>query len=211
MTTTQDAPVDTRRPPLSRRLPRWLVPVVLVVLLASGIGLEKWAGDYQPLVPGDTGNFGSARIEQSVGSNREVWHLPFAPGKMQRLQFSVRNAGRFAITVDSVPLDGPEMFFGIRSAAAINLSVRGIGSRARFPYRLAPGQELLVEVNYEMQACEVSPSATTSVDGLPVDWHAFGRHHRTEVPVPIVAAATPDRVPAQFTKPCPPLPQPTNN
>jgi len=201
------APELAHAAPLTPRPRRRYVRIPLSWLGATSVAaVLGWAwlatGSYSPLTTGSTYNSGGAVRIEGIGPNRDVLQLPFAPGTDQVLRFSIANEGRWAITIDGVRTDDLQGF-GLVRARAVQRTRHALPVAAELPVRLGPDEELELEVTYRIRPCSRAPDSGTSYDALPVRWHAFGRHHVSDVPEPIVSLTSPHLVPPALQQQCP--------
>ena len=123
----------------------------------------------------------------------------FRPGGHFVLGFSVRNSGRWGVTVTRIPTpsEGPVIGTGVRLGSANN--IEGSPPTTDFrPFALGPGDERYVEVRYRMVECGVGPTddewATQQGDNLAgwtaqrIDYRVAGlsRHMDIELPEAII-------------------------
>jgi hypothetical protein len=193
-------------PRQGRRYARIPLSGLVAALVAALLGWAALAtGSYSPLATGSTYGSGSAVRIAGISPNRDVLQLPFAPGTDQVLRFSVANDGRWAVTIDGVRTDDLVGLALVR-ARAVQRSRHGRAEGAELPVRLAPHEELELEVTYRITPCGLAPGSGASYDALAVRWHAFGRHHVSDVPQPIVSVTAPHVLPSAVQQACPASP-----
>jgi HAAS domain-containing protein len=129
--------------------PRNLILAIAVVAVAAGVAaVVTWAQSYQPITAGSSG---MTPPVSSQGALDETV-APFRNGKPFQVGFSVRNAGRFAVRVLDVPLEGSHPFV-VRKFTA-RLDERGMGSPVPFrPFTLEPGRERLIVLRGRYANC----------------------------------------------------------
>ena len=181
----------------------WLAGLVALTVVGALVGGFVWAGRYTPLVQGSLSVAGDAVRQPGDTPDADVYALPFRPGVDLAVTLTIRNDGRFAVTVDGVAMED-DVFFAITKVQPVAVvSSPQLGADARFPYRLGPGKELALRVSYRMQPCGIYGAQSASITGLPVRWHAFARHHTTNVSEPDVSMTVPAAVPSQYQAACP--------
>jgi len=190
--------IDTRiesAVPAVRPQRRWVVwvaayasVIVLTALCLGGFGLARYA----PLsIAGDTSQSptGPGVTYQRTIAGAETDIVKFSSGREYSIGFTIRNTGRWGVTVTGIPLqdDGPgsmERVIGIQIAAR-NDTIGSVG----FPmiplraFALAPGHTRFVLVHFGLNNC---PSVQTGrgtylvMKDVPIGFRLAGGIHRTE-------------------------------
>lgn len=146
------AGLGPRRGPIAflcARRPRNLVFAITVLAVVGAVaGAVAWASNYQPLGPGSTGMSpvvsGEGALDETVA--------PFRNGKPFQIGFSVRNAGRFAVRILDVPLEGHHPF--VARTFTARSGERGTGPPVPFKaFTLEPGRERLIVLRGRYANC----------------------------------------------------------
>ena len=102
-----------------RRLGRWLVLGLVLALVLFGTGVAL-AQRYEPLEPGSSSAQGDGELVTDDTTGGELVRVPYRPGETVHVIVSVRNTGRFGVTVDGV-LPDVGTGFGLVGASGLHL------------------------------------------------------------------------------------------
>lgn len=126
-------------------LARQAVALLLVVVVVGSVGVLRYA----PLTLGA----GDAEVEgataEQVQADPRVYRVGFSPRGTFTYRFSIRNAGRFGVTVRDVQPPAHRTFAGVEVLLA------GAGGRTEplLPFALAPGDSRAVIVRVSFGEC----------------------------------------------------------
>ena len=205
--TTPPAPsyrprVTTETDAGERRRGRWLV-LGLVLVLALPVTGTALAQRYEPLQRGSFSGDGDGQRTTDPQTGEDVVALPFRPGAEVSVLVSIRNSGRFAVTVDGVRPDDPGAYFRLESATAVPVEgATPLQGRLDLPFHLQPGMQVGLRLTYRLPRCGFAPGSASVADTVPVRWHAFRSNHVTLLPQTPVTFAVPAGDTGPVTRPC---------
>ena len=163
------------RPVRSRR--KWVLRAVGVALLGAFIALANLWARYQPLEFGGLSGGGDGRL----GAN------PFHPpavlvkgpiGHVTQLDLSLRNNGRFDVTIDRITF--PAGWLRIVGTAWAGESPGGYA--LRFPDKIRAHQEHDYSFAVRVSEC-FDPGGYTGFQEMHVFFHALGDAHSAWIPI----------------------------
>ena len=188
-------PAERRR---GRRLVLGLVTVLLLFVTGTAV-----AQRYEPLQRGSWSGDGDGQPAKDPQTGEDEVLLPFRPGEAVTVLVSVRNTGRFAVTVDGVRPDDPGALFRLEGATAVPAEGRTpLQGALDLPYRLGPGKEVGLRLTYRLPRCGFTAGSGASSDTVPVRWHAFRSNHVTLLPQTPVSFRVPAGDTGPVTRPC---------
>lgn len=199
-----EAPASAENP---GRRPRFRA--VLLVLLATAVivamGLTWYLQAYQPIEPGSQGTgVVVEHVENNSLTREDLRHvepvlsadevqIPYRSAGRFRYAFSIRNGGRWSITVTDVPLS-PRVFAlgdGVRMGTENNF--QGSPPMTRFrSFVLPPGKERYIEVSYRLNDCGLPPKEpldnTFGWSAHRIEYEIFGvsKHMELEIDPAII-------------------------
>lgn len=146
---------------------------VAVVVAAAVLGLFLWLRTYAPLTavrPIQPGAGLAADVEPTYGSGGKTVYVPiYQPGRIFTTTFTLRNTGRFAVTIKGVAAaEGPLAPVGLVAADAL---------------RLRPHDAAVVTVQWRLR-CRPQ-TGQVAADRLPIRYSylsLFTRTERVELP-----------------------------
>jgi hypothetical protein len=151
---------------LRARRPRNLVIALVVLAVAASIGVGvAWARSYQPLTSGSTSLGPIPSHQGAVGETIAAYR----DGKPFQIGFSVRNDGRFAIRIVSIPVDGLAGPFTARAyvvPSETDDAARAVPFR---PFTLEPHHERLIVLRGTYNHCHSFVSGgSITILSLPI-------------------------------------------
>ena len=172
------------------------VLVIIIVFLTTG---RIVVGKYRPLEAGSVTRFPSASlsIRPEPPYRDEAYVLPYRHGHEADVSFSVRNSGRFRVTILDVPLihtdfGGLLVFSGAMLGDPFDRQARLKPFR---PFSLAPGHEALITLRGILFNCDSnSPGVEESFDRFRVQYRFLWITHTAEIglPAPLKVISPPD-------------------
>ena len=163
------AGLTPRRGPIAflrARRPRNLVIGLVVLAVAASIGVGvAWARSYEPLTTGSTGLNPIPSHQGPVGETVAAYR----DGKPFQIGFSIRNDGRFAVRVVSVPVASVAGPFTVRAYVVPSETDDAARAVAFRPFTLEPHHERLVVLRGTYSHCHsLASGASITILSLPV-------------------------------------------
>jgi hypothetical protein len=178
-----------RRHPL--RLAGLIAGGVLVVAAVAAGGLYVWLGSYAPLAALDTdfapGSGVGADVQPIAGSGgKPVFFPAYRRGRAFQVAFTLRNTGRFQVTVTGLTPDTPTPppWVGAVALLGTESATAGADSGALLPFqnvKLARGDTAALVVRYQLDCARSATSAPDVYsDRVRLRFSYLSLFHRTQ-------------------------------
>lgn len=182
----------------SRR--RWLVmggvSLIGATILGLGLAYLFLVVRDQPLTRGSTSSTFPAKYVDSPIRDGSYYLVDYVDGETVTVEASVRNQGRFAVTVNDVQRD-PPYWAGLATLTAARAAVMhgpapccdiDLGATwaapAFRPMHLDPGQEGIIVLHLRVGHCHHnSPGGSADIEDVTVDYDELGYHGTMRVPL----------------------------
>ena len=195
--------VETSEVPVADRVKGWRKGQILLVVFLVAAAFFAGAGvksiRYQPIASGSEAQ--GVVVEHVEGNpltradvtevnpsfSRDEAHMPYRSGGRIRYGFTIRNEGRWPITVTDVPLS--DVLFAIGDGLRMEAKNDLFGSHPTVdfrPFRLPSGSQRYVEVNYRLNDCALPPDKPGGHGGFgwstnTVKYEVFGISRRADL------------------------------
>ena len=162
----------------------------LLVVVVAALGVWLWLGSYAPLRALDSGfapgpGIG-ADVQPVAGSGGRPVFFPLAHRRTFDAAFTLRNAGRFAVTVTGLEPSkpGPTPYLGAALLLATTSSAASADPSQLAPFgslRIDPGDSAIVVVRFILD-CKGATAATPDVytSGVRLRYRYLSLFRRTE-------------------------------
>jgi hypothetical protein len=128
-----------------------------------------------------TGQLAADTLQSGPLGQSIVWRAPSSPFNVA-LYLTVRNQGRYAVTVDRV-LSPWQQITGLR--ALLKNDTHGVsgysGGTPMHPFHLGPSQEQVILLRFRMACNSISSAGYMGIPSIPVEFEFLGVHHRVSI------------------------------
>ena len=178
MTTVFAEPVQTSTPVRRRRRRAWVLRGVGAALLAGLIVVANLWAAYQPLVFGGLSGGGDGRLGADNPFHPPAVMVIGTKGHQTQLAVSLRNAGRFDVTIDRVTFP----MGGLRNVS-VDWADRTPGQPVHFPDKIPAHAEHEYSFTVRVTQC-FDAGGYSGFQKIHVFFHALGDAHSAWIPTP---------------------------
>lgn len=179
--------VETNGKPGRRRL-KLVITLAIVAGLAGGV---VWVMRYRPLEQGSTAQrpAGSIEVKDSFAGidDPQKVRVPYHDGDENSFAFSVRNTGRWGVSITGLPDLRPRNDFVIFRITKAEISdAPGAGAFRSFrPFSLAAGDEMLIRLTGTLTNCEwYQPPGGSVFASVAIQYRFLWSTHTANIPLP---------------------------